>query len=555
MSWRDSRVAPDGTHHILNGSPLYTERFDQVLKFHEPGLAPVLRGSDAWHIQPDGSEAYSRRFNRSFGFYEGLAAVVSSSGWHHIRPDGTDLYGARYAWCGNFQGGRCTVREHAGRYFHLKADGTPAYGSKWRYAGDFRDGVAVVQSDHGRSTHIDLDGEPIHDEWFLDLDVFHKGLARARDEGGWTHIDNHGRPIYRRRFAAVEPFYNGQARVERFDGGLEVIDESGRQVVELRAALRSEFASLSADMVGFWRTQTICAAVELGIFEVLPATSETIANTCGLIPDRTRRLLRALAELQLTRLNGDTWMTTERGEYLRSTHPLTLADAAIEYGRYFTRQWAALPDALQADNAWHAPDIFGEIAKDSERTDTHHRMLMSYALHDYTTVPAALDLRGNERIVDAGGGLGALATLLVEQYPQLHVIILDRLEVVERATRKVSANRIELRSTNLFQPWGITADAVVMARILHDWDDDKALRLLHHARGCLHPGGRIFIVEMLLPENGSAGGLCDLHLLMSTGGTERTAKEYAKLLDEAGFDLAGIRRTPALPTIVEGLAR
>ena len=97
----------------------------------------------------------------------------------------------------------------------------------------------MVQSDDGRSTHIDRRGEPIHGVRFLDLDVFHKAHARARDQDGWMHIDAIGRALYGRRFAAVEAFYNGQARVERFDGGLEVIDETGARVVELRPAPES----------------------------------------------------------------------------------------------------------------------------------------------------------------------------------------------------------------------------------------------------------------------------------------------------------------------------
>jgi hypothetical protein len=163
-----------------------------------------------------------------------LAAVVGAGGWHHITPEGQDAYVERYAWCGNFQGGRCTVRESSGTYLHITADGPPAYVERWRYAGDHRDGIAVVQAADGRSSHIDRDGRVLHGRWFVDLDVFHKGFARARDEDGWTHIDRSGRPAYARRFAAVEPFYNGQARVERFDGALEVIDESGVTIIELR---------------------------------------------------------------------------------------------------------------------------------------------------------------------------------------------------------------------------------------------------------------------------------------------------------------------------------
>ncbi len=251
LTWRDSTISQDGTHHLQNGAPLYFQRFDEVFKFHEPGIAPVRQGGKAWHIHPNGSAAYDRRFQRTFGFYNDLAAVISEDGWRHIRPDGTDAYADSYDWCGNFQGRLCAVRESNGNYFHILPDGTPAYEERWRYAGDFRDGFSVVQSNNGRSTHINYRGEFSHGAWFPDLDVFHKGFARARDDKGWTHINVKGIPIYARRFSAVEPFYNGQARVERFDGGLEIIDESGRIVTELRPAMKSEFASLSSDMVGF----------------------------------------------------------------------------------------------------------------------------------------------------------------------------------------------------------------------------------------------------------------------------------------------------------------
>jgi|GEM_PF-1128216 len=233
--WRCAIVAAGHSHHVMDGQPLYDERFDEVLKFHAPGLAPVRRGTEAWHIQLSGKPAYTRRFRRTFGFYEDRAAVISEEGWHHIRPDGESLYPERYAWCGNYQGGFCTVRDGEGFYRHLDRGGRPAYPERWRYAGDFRDGLAVVQGSDGRSTHIDAAGHLVHARWFLDLDVFHKGFARARDEAGWMHVDEGGRPIYPHRFAMVEPFYNGQARVQRLDGALEVINEDGTTVELLRA--------------------------------------------------------------------------------------------------------------------------------------------------------------------------------------------------------------------------------------------------------------------------------------------------------------------------------
>jgi len=547
MDWRHLRPAPDATHHTLEGRPVYDARFDEVLAFHEPGLAPVRRGREAWHIDTRGLAAYSRRFHRTFGFYEGRAAVVDGQGWRHILPDGTDLYPERYAWCGNFQGHRCAVRDSEGLYLYLTPEGRPASGSRWRYAGDYREGIAVVQDGSGLSTHVDIKGVPLHGRGFLDLDVFHKGFARAREAKGWTHVDRRGLPISPRRFAMVEPFYNGQARVERFDGGLEVIDETGRTVVETRPAQRSEFAALSEDLVGTWKTDAIASAVTLGVFDALPASTPELAARCGLPLERAGRLLRALGELRLVR--GGTagpWEPTARGEFLRSSHPLTLADAALEYAGPLRERWRDLPQALRAES-WHPENLFRQVETSDVRRAPHHRMLRSYALHDYLPLLPQIPVTAGQTVVDAGGGTGALAALLASRHPDAQIMVLDLPGVVaELRASPVNAQVLGM-GADLFEPWPVTADTVLLARVLHDWDDSWAARLLRHARAALRPGGKLIVLELLLDEESHGGGLCDLHLLAETGGKERTRRQFEQLFSQAGWRLERVEPTPALP--------
>jgi hypothetical protein len=554
MSWQQAIVSTDGTHHEIDGQPIYEQKYDEVLKFHAPGLAPVRIADEAWHIDINGLAAYPQRFRRAFGYYSGLAAVMTDKGWCHIHTNGSCLYPQRYAWCGNFQEGFCVVRQSDGLYFHITDQGNAAYDARWNYAGDYRDGICVIQNATGRSSHMDASGFLVHGYWFLDLDVFHKGFARARDGEGWMHITVRGTPAYGRRFANVEPFYNGQARVERFDGGLEVISEMGETLVELRPAMRNEFAELSSDMVGFWRTQTIYAAVETGLFEALPASVEELATACELIPDRVLRLLRALAELKLVVKEGAQWQVTSRGAYLTSKHPLTLADAAIEYGRDLADMWNGLPQALRHEGNWTRPDIFSQIARNPARVDSHHRMLRSYARNDYAEVPAALALSGDEHIVDAGGGMGVLASMLLEYYPRIKVTLFERPEVIAHMTENMLAGELSTLAGDIFESWVVIADAVVMSRVLHDWDDDAALIILKRARAALSLNNRLFLVEMVMSEVGEAGSLCDLHLLMATGGRERTRTEYARLMEQAGFRLDVVRPLAALPSILIGIA-
>ena len=357
------------------------------------------------------------------------------------------------------------------------------------------------------------------------------------------------------RFAGVEPFYNGRARVERDDGGVEVIDESGSTVVELRPARRSSFAALSGDMVGYWRTQTIAAAVSLGVMEALPASADDVAMRCGLDPEGTARLLRALGELGLVERDGAWWRATSAGAYLQRCNPLPLADAALEYAGPLGRRWERLGEAIRAGREWHAADPFAEVAGDPARTASHHRMLASYANHDYMPLAELLPLSGAQTVVDAGGGLGVLARILVGRHAALRVLVLDRPEVVAQARAGATHDRIEFRAADFFEPWNVSGDAVLLARVLHDWDDEVAVRVLRNARSALNSGGRLFAIEMVLVEDAFAGALCDLHLLVVTGGRERTAGQFRKLFADGGFELTEVKHTAALPSILVGVAR
>ncbi|HVK71197.1 MAG TPA: methyltransferase, partial [Polyangium sp.] len=382
----------------------------------------------------------------------------------------------------------------------------------------------------------------------VDLDVFHKGFARARDEAGWMHVDRRGRAVYTRRFAAVEPFYNGQARVERLDGGLDVIDEQGDTIVELRSARANDFAELSADLVGHWRTDTLATAVSLGVFDVLPGPEAFLAERCEVPLDKMRRLLRALAELGVvTRQHDGAWAPTPKGAFLRSEHPLTLAGAAREYAGPLRQRWASLGMALRAE-VFRPDDVFQEVASTPGRCRAHHRMLESYARHDYEPLVDGLPIQPGDIVVDAGGGTGTLASLVAAKWPSSTVHVLD-LPGVATVACELRAP-VHFVETNLFDPWPISADVVLLARVLHDWDDPDAIRLLVRARHALKPGGRIAIVEMVLDEDGHGGGLCDLHLLAVTGGRERTRRDFERILGAAGLRLTREQRTPALPRVL-----
>jgi hypothetical protein len=192
MNWQQITISPDNTHFLYEGKPIFDKHFIEVLKFHALGLAPVKDETGAYHIGSNGNPLYSERYTRTFGYYCNRAAVISGKNWFHINEKGERIYSKNYL-----------------------------------YAGDFKDGIAGVKLQNEVFKHIDKSVKFINNKEFLDLGVFHKNYATAKDKDGWFHIDKVGNAIYLERYLTIEPFYNGFALVAQFDNNKVIINEHG----------------------------------------------------------------------------------------------------------------------------------------------------------------------------------------------------------------------------------------------------------------------------------------------------------------------------------------
>ena len=375
-------------------------------------------------------------------------------------------------------------------------------------------------------------------------------------------MDLRGEPLYAGRFRYVEPFYNGQARVEEFSGALSVIDESGQTLLELRKPLRSELEILSGEMVGLWRTQTIRAAVELGLLEALPAPVAQLETgvLTGLAPGTGRRIVNALMEVGLVSVDSaGICRPTDRGRYLTRDHPMSLADAALHWGRESYTAWSGITETLRTGTSAfpskYGAGFFDWVAEERDRLESYQQAMATYARHDYESLTEVVDFSMNESVLDAGGGTGELAFALLRSRPGLTATVLDMPGVVQLASVPDDLEgRCRFVGGDLFREWPARSDAVILARVLHDWPDGDALRILKSARGAMDRKGMLYVVEMLLDEGAGAGGLLDLHMLVMTGGRERTVEQFAALLTHAGFEMIDVLPTGSVSSVIRARA-
>ena len=233
MNWKELYVNQEGNRFYYQEKPLFKE-FKSILKFHEPGFAPVEDETGWYHINSHGEPIYIERYKRAFGYYDGLSAVTDFAGnCFHINANGQRVYTENYAFCGNFQEEKCVVRDFSNNYFHIDKNGNQIYPEKYKYVGDFKDGFACVKLTNGHCKHIDSKGKFLNDKEFMDLGIFHKSFATAKDNNGWFHIDLQGNAVYNERYLMVEPFYNGYALVTNFKNKKLIINEKGEIILRI----------------------------------------------------------------------------------------------------------------------------------------------------------------------------------------------------------------------------------------------------------------------------------------------------------------------------------
>jgi O-methyltransferase len=158
------------------------------------------------------------------------------------------------------------------------------------------------------------------------------------------------------------------------------------------------------------------------------------------------------------------------------------------------------------------------------------------------------------------GGSGALLHAILRASTGLHGVLLDRPEAVQSAAQRLAgaglADRAECRMGDFFDAVPGGADVYLLSRVIHDWPDADARRILERCREAMALGARLLVVDAIVPEralDGPEAIRMDLHMLMLFGARERAEEEVRRLLAAAGFVLRRVvaTRSPIGLSVVE----
>eukprot|EP01113_Clastostelium_recurvatum_P051360 TRINITY_DN9966_c0_g1_i2.p1 TRINITY_DN9966_c0_g1~~TRINITY_DN9966_c0_g1_i2.p1 ORF type:complete len:345 (+),score=70.08 TRINITY_DN9966_c0_g1_i2:80-1114(+) len=324
-------------------------------------------------------------------------------------------------------------------------------------------------------------------------------------------------------------------------------------------------------MTGYWASRAIYAAAKLSLADLVEAGGsqgvhyESLAKDSKSHPSSIYRLMRALASVNVFKEEKEGYFSqTDLSAHLATSHPQSLRHAALMYGEETHTAWTELPTVLQTgQSSWK--QVFGkdhfefyEATPASYHTFNKAMGELGRTMYSDQGIVKRIDLpqEGSPVVIDVGGGYGSLLASVLDANPAAKGVLYDLGTVVENA-RGVHGDkygdRLTIESGNFFKQVPAGGDVYMMKRILHDWNDDQCIEILLNCAAVMGPSSRLLILETVIPQGNEPyfGKWLDLHMMVITGGQERTAEQFSRLFERAGLYLVGVTETETPIRIVE----
>jgi SAM-dependent methyltransferase len=317
---------------------------------------------------------------------------------------------------------------------------------------------------------------------------------------------------------------------------------------------------------GFWISRSVYVIGKLGIPDLLqtgPKTAEELAAATNTDAPSLFRILRALVSVGVLKsAEGGRFAQTPLSETLVTNAPGSLRWFAIsELGQEHYPAWGNLMHSVKtgeiAFDNFFGVDVWKYFQQNPEDAAVFNNSMsnMTAAVNDALT--SLYDFSQFGKIVDVGGGHGGLITAILQKNPEVKGVLFDAPQVIEGAQSKIAAaglaDRVETVAGDFFKSVPEGGDAYIMKWIIHDWDDEKSNAILRNCRKQMKANGKLILVDCVVPETDEPhfSKFIDLNMLVMTGGKERTQKEFAQLLTDAGFKLVRVIHTDLPTSIVE----
>jgi len=322
-------------------------------------------------------------------------------------------------------------------------------------------------------------------------------------------------------------------------------------------------------ITNFWTTRAVYVIAKLGIADLLksgPKSANELAESTKTHAPSLYRLLRALACVDILAAETDgRFALTPLSELLVTDAPGSMRWFVVsELGQEHYPAWGSFMHSVKtgeiAFDHHFGMDVWTYFQQNPDDAAVFYDSMSVMTAVVNQEIASLYDFSRFNKIVDIGGGHGGLITSILDANPQAFGVLFDAEQVIASARPRIEAaglaDRCAMMAGDFFRAVPAGGDVYIMKWIIHDWDDEQAIRILKNCRRQMPHNSRVIIVDCVVPEGDEPdfSKFFDLNMMVMTGGKERTAKEFGQLLAAAGLRFLRVIPTKTPTSIVEAEA-
>ena len=329
----------------------------------------------------------------------------------------------------------------------------------------------------------------------------------------------------------------------------------------------SSHEKLMQMLTGQHLTQSISVAAKLGIADLLKdgaKSTDELAELAGVNTRFLYRIMRALASSGVfVEVDDGYFEINSLAKYLQSDFPGSIRDAAIlEGAQWLWQGWGNMFDAVKTGvsgfESQFGMSVIEYLKQNPEQFGTFQAGLKNYSTIINHAVLAAYDFPSGSKLIDLGGGDGSLLVSILETDATMTGVLFELPSVIARIQTSSHVatgghKRYEMVEGDFFTSVPTGGDIYVLKQIIHNWNDEQALKILRNCDRAMPTNSRLLIIDPIVAsQEPSFATFLDLQLLITNPGASiRTQDELAELVEKAGLQVTNIITTQSPCTITE----
>lgn len=265
------------------------------------------------------------------------------------------------------------------------------------------------------------------------------------------------------------------------------------------------------------------------------------------------RIMSYLKENNVFGINDDgSYFNNAIADAMRNNHPQTIKPFVLHDDETRWNSFGHLGYSIQTGKAafdmLYGQDYFTYLQAHPELSSRFDEAMTIISSKEDDSIATTLSFEGI--VADIGGGKGQLIRKIMAQHPDVKGLLFDLPVVIENLPKE---GTITLIPGSFFEPLNFKADIFILKRILHDWEDAKAIQIVQNVAAAMNNDSRLFIFEGMLDcsKNKKVLSAIDLALLTIFEGKERTLGEITYLLSQANLKIINITEIDDIVCAIE----